>query len=81
MTITAAQARGARAMLDISQQEMASLAGISRKTLTTFEAGEAGVKPGTVEKVQAALEGAGAMFVESAASVGVMVGITSVNAA
>lgn len=74
MTITAAQARGARAMLGISQQDMAALAGISRKTLTTFEADEAGVKPGTVEKVQAALEGAGAVFLESDVGVGVMVG-------
>jgi len=73
MTITAAQARGARAMLNMSQQDMATLAGISRKTLTTFEAGEAGVKAGTVEKVQAALEGAGAVFVDSDAGVGVMV--------
>lgn len=74
MTITAAQARGARAMLNISQEEMAALSGISRKTLTTFEAGDAGVKSGTVEKVQAALEGAGAVFIESDAGVGVMVG-------
>lgn len=74
MTITAAQARGARAMLGISQEDMATLAGISRKTLTTFEADEAGVKSGTVEKVQAALEGAGAVFIESDAGVGVMVG-------
>lgn len=73
MTITAAQARGARAMLDISQEDMAVLAGISRKTLTTFEAGEADVRPGTVEKVQAALEGAGAVFIDSDAGVGVMV--------
>jgi len=73
MTITAAQARGARAMLGISQEDMATLAGISRKTLTTFEADEAGVKPGTVEKVQSALEGAGAVFIESDAGVGVMI--------
>ena len=52
MTITAAQARGARAMLNISQADMADMAGISRKTLTTFEAGDAGVKAGSVEKVQ-----------------------------
>ncbi len=73
MTITAAQARGARAMLGISQEDMASMAGISRKTLTTFEANEAGVKPGTMEKVQAALEEAGAVFIQSDVGVGVMV--------
>lgn len=73
MAITAAQARGARAMLGISQDEMSKLAGISRKTLTTFEAGDADVRPGTVEKLQAALEDAGARFVEAGNSVGVMV--------
>lgn len=73
MAITAVQIRGARAMLGMLQGDLAAAAGISNKALTSIETGAAKPRASTLERLQAALEGAGANFIESEAGVGVMV--------
>ena len=73
MAITAAQVRGARAMLAMHQVDLAKAAGIGRSTLATFEIGETSPHPSTLERIQAVLEDAGAVFIETNAGTGVMI--------
>lgn len=74
MPITAAQARGARAMLGLHQEDLAKQAGVTRSTLATFEAGETSPHGPTLRRIQAALETAGAVFIETDVGVGVLIG-------
>ena len=53
-----------RALLRMEQQELAERARISVATVRRLEAGESTVAPETVERVQTALEAAGAEFIE-----------------
>jgi len=62
--------RVARAMLELSQEELAERAGVSRQTIVRIEAGGKGVAFDAVERVRAALEKAGAVFLPSAAEHG-----------
>jgi len=77
MPITAAQARGARAMLGLHQEDLAKQAGVTRSTLATFEAGGTSPHEATLQRIQVALETAGAVFVETDAGVGVIVAATT----
>jgi predicted transcriptional regulator len=58
------QIRGARAMLGLTQAELAKRAGISTTALNNIERGHADPKSSTLNAVQKALEGAGIVFVE-----------------
>ena len=65
--ITAAQIRGARAMLGWSAAELADRAGISKRTMVNIESAE-GVPASTtatIRKLQAELEAAGIEFIGS----------------
>lgn len=62
--ISAGQIRSARALLDISAEELGRLANVGWATIQRFEAAD-GVPPsraGTLERVQTALEQAGIEF-------------------
>lgn len=72
MTITAAQIRGARAMLRMTQDDLATRAGLSQRSLAMIETEAAKPRDGTLERLRAALEEAGAIFIETAAGAGVM---------
>lgn len=72
-TLTPAQVRGARAMLQITQEDLAARAGVPRSALAEFEAEERRPRPATLEKLRAVLEAAGAAFVESDVGSGVIV--------
>lgn len=72
MTITPAQARGARAMLGMLQDDLAAAIGVTRKTLATFEAGQTKPHPSTLERMRQVLEGKGVVFFESDQGRGVM---------
>ncbi len=63
--ITPGQIRGARAMLGISQAELAKLAEISTTGLNNIENGNADPKASTLKAIQSALETAGIIFVPS----------------
>jgi transcriptional regulator with XRE-family HTH domain len=61
MLINAKQCRMARAALQISVRELASMAKVATDTVSRLEAGKR-LKPRTVEAIQRALEKAGVEF-------------------
>lgn len=63
--ITPAQIRAARALLGITQAQLATGAGISTTGLVNIERGTADPKVSTLGAVQAALEREGATFISS----------------
>lgn len=64
MTISADQCRGARAILRLPIRDLAARAGLAVSTLARFEAGDEGIKPITIDKIEEALVAAGAAFHE-----------------
>ncbi|RTL86891.1 MAG: helix-turn-helix domain-containing protein [Hyphomicrobiales bacterium] len=58
------QCRMARTALSLGVKELAELADVSTNTISRFEAGEE-LKPRTVSAIRAALEAAGAEFIEA----------------
>nr|WP_255318202.1 helix-turn-helix transcriptional regulator [Gluconacetobacter liquefaciens] len=58
-----AQCRGARAMLEWSQERLAEAAGISRPTVKDFERGARTPHPSNLASIRAALETAGVEFI------------------
>jgi len=60
--ITPAQIRAARAMLDWTQAELASRAGISKTGLNNIERGSSDPKSSTLTAIQRVLEEAGLEF-------------------
>src|SRR3984957_16195964 len=61
--LTPALIRGARAMLQMSQVELAEKAGISKTGLANLEIGKADSRGSTLAAIQRALEDAGAEFI------------------
>jgi predicted transcriptional regulator len=72
MTITPAQIRGARAMLRMTQEDLAAKAGLSQRSLAMIETEAAKPREATLERLRAALEEVGAVFIETRAGVGVL---------
>jgi transcriptional regulator with XRE-family HTH domain len=62
MEITPAQCRAARALVDITQDRLAELSGVSKRTIAHFEAGQRTPIPANLSMLQQALEGAGVEF-------------------
>lgn len=67
--ITPAQIRGARAMLNLTQAQLASSAGISTTGLNNIERGAADPKASTLKAIQQALEDSGIVFQDDGAMV------------
>ncbi|WP_199266592.1 helix-turn-helix domain-containing protein [Antarcticirhabdus aurantiaca] len=63
--IDGAACRGARAMLGISQTDLCRLARCGRNLLNDFERGGHVPRASSVARIRAALEGAGAVFVDA----------------
>lgn len=61
--LTPALIRGARAMLEISQAELAAKAGISKTGLANIEIGKANSRASTLAAIQRALEATGVEFI------------------
>ncbi|WP_434722771.1 helix-turn-helix transcriptional regulator [Mesorhizobium sp. RIZ17] len=57
--------RVARALLELSQEDLAELAGVGRQTIVRIEAGGKGVAFDVVGRVRTALEEAGVVFLPS----------------
>ena len=72
MTISAAQVRGARAMLNMTQAELAEASGIQRLAMVKFENEDSSPHETTLAKIEAALEGRGIVFIETEAGAGVI---------
>lgn len=62
--LTAQQIRGARAMLDLTQAELARLAGISATLLDEMESGGTSPAADTLGAIRTALERAGIAFID-----------------
>jgi len=62
--ITPQQIRGARAMLGLTQAELAKRADISTTGLNNIESGTGDPKASTLTAIKGALESAGVIFVE-----------------
>lgn len=72
MTITAAQLRAARALINMTQDELAAAAAVATKTIATFESEDRAPRSGTVDKIQAVLEAAGIVFIATDSGAGVI---------
>jgi transcriptional regulator with XRE-family HTH domain len=57
------QVRAARGLLDLSQQQLATAAGVSRRSVQMYELGTGGARTG--RKVRDALEAAGVVFLQA----------------
>lgn len=58
------QCGAARALLDMTQQQLAELAGVTVKTVTRFESGEQRTTPLVIYALRRALEDAGILFID-----------------
>jgi transcriptional regulator with XRE-family HTH domain len=62
--LTPAQCRGARALLDMTQPELARRAQVGLSTVVDFERERRSVSPEAVRKMQQALETSGIEFID-----------------
>lgn len=56
--------RAGRALLGLSQEELAALAGVSRQVVVRIEKCEGNVLVDSIEKVRSALEAGGVVFID-----------------
>jgi transcriptional regulator with XRE-family HTH domain len=64
MDITAAQCRAARGLVNFTQDRLAELSRVSKRTVSHFEGEERQPVPATLSAIQRALEAAGVEFIE-----------------
>lgn len=65
-----AQIRAARALLNISQHQLAELSGVGSATIKRIELGEAQGRKATLDRLQTTLEGAGVEFLTASQTAG-----------
>lgn len=68
--ISPAQIRMARAALGISVRELAERSQVADSTIHRFESNKGGMQTGTLDRIQAALEAEGVMFLAADAGGG-----------
>jgi len=64
MTITPAQCRAARGLTSMTQADLANASSVSLRTITHFENNQRSPIPANLKAIKAALEQAGAIFVD-----------------
>ena len=64
VTLTSAQCRAGRGLIDWSRDQLARQAGIAVRTVMHFERGARGPRPATEDALRRALEAGGVIFVE-----------------
>ncbi len=62
--MTPAQCRAARALISLSQDELAAASDVAKRTIVNFEGGTAQAYARTVAALRSALEAAGVVFIE-----------------
>jgi transcriptional regulator with XRE-family HTH domain len=70
--ITPAQCRAARALLDMTQPDLAERSGLGLSTVVDFEKSRRQVSDRAIADLRSALERAGVRFVREQAAIGVM---------
>ncbi|MDE2165120.1 MAG: helix-turn-helix transcriptional regulator [Alphaproteobacteria bacterium] len=65
MALTRAQCRAARALLGITQVQLAHKSGVSLRTIASFEAKEHDPIPANLAAMRRALESSGVIFLDS----------------
>ena len=65
------QIRAARALKDLSQQDLADMTGLSRPSINLIEKGKSDPRASNLEAIQQALEAAGVVFLSETDSDGV----------
>ncbi|WP_237684447.1 helix-turn-helix transcriptional regulator [Pseudaminobacter soli (ex Zhang et al. 2022)] len=68
--------RAGRALLGLSQEELAGLAGVSRQIVVRIEKGESNVLVDAIDKVRSALEAGGVIFIDGSPERGPGVAMT-----
>lgn len=63
MKVRPAQVRAARALLDISQQELADLSKVGLRTIVQFERGSASISASIIQALALSLEASGIEFI------------------
>jgi transcriptional regulator with XRE-family HTH domain len=63
MKVTPAQIRAARALLDISQQELADLSKVGLRTIVQFERGSTSISASIIQALVLSLEATGIEFI------------------
>lgn len=63
-TLTPSQCRGARAMLEMTREDLAGASLVGHSTLFDFESGRRNPHPRTLAAIRTALEAAGVEFIE-----------------
>lgn len=64
MAVSPAQCRGARGLLGMTQADLSEASGVSRRSITDFEASKASLMTNNAAAIRAALEKAGVEFIE-----------------
>lgn len=62
MMISPAQCRAARALIGLSQDDLAAVSKVSKATIANFETGKRSSYPRTLDDIRVALEAAGVEF-------------------
>lgn len=70
MTVTGPQARAARVLIQWPRDHVARLTKISTESLADFETGRVAVQADVAARLQAVLEGGGAVFLDETADLG-----------
>jgi len=65
MSLTSAQSRAARGLVNMTQQQLAEASGVSLRTITHFERSERSPIPANLRAIKEALEAAGVIFIPS----------------
>lgn len=63
--MTPAQLRGARAAIQMTQEDLASRAGVPRSAIAEFEADARKPRRSTIDRLRSALEAAGVVFIDA----------------
>jgi transcriptional regulator with XRE-family HTH domain len=71
--ITPSQCRAARALLDMTQPELAERSGLGLSTIVDFEKSRREVSDRAIAELRSALERAGVRFVRQDTAIGVMI--------
>jgi DNA-binding transcriptional regulator YiaG len=65
MTISPAQCRAARGLIELDQAHLADMANVSRNVIVDFETGRRTPNPNNLAAIQRALESAGVAFMDA----------------